>query len=198
MAQPNWTLVRRLLVDEESVVLYPYDDNRKGPLRRIGRAEVQRVGWRYVVTATGGTATIGAGITNPGVVDRHWDRDMTPEEERAAYQEEIGSYWTDGIERWLTRPLPTPNAAAALVSFAWNAGKFALPIEDGPIGYRAPGLLRALNDGRWADAAEALKVAFTKQPDYDLRPRREHEAEVFLEGLPSDDDWAWVLPLVAA
>ncbi len=174
-------LARPVVAGEESVVTFPYDDRRQGKLRRIGRDEVERDGFRYRVTATDGTATIGYGDTDPDLIDRYWDRDMTQDEARESFDRRAEGYWREGVLRHLTRPLPSPWMHVALLSFAWNAGVNALPRGDGPIGYRAPGLLRALNEGRWQDAAEALKASFTKQPAWDLRPRREREAAIFLK-----------------
>ncbi|MFN2505506.1 MAG: lysozyme [Acidimicrobiales bacterium] len=178
-------------------MVFPYDDDRTGPLRRIDRSEVTRSGAFYRVIVTGGTATIGYGDTDPAVIDRYWDRDMTPEEAQAAFDEKARGYWEQGVERWLTRPLATPWMGAALLSFAWNAGVNALPVESGQVGYRAPGLLRALNQGRWGDAAEALKESFTKLPGFDLRPRRRREAEVFLRPWARDDWELLFVPLLA-
>lgn len=186
--QPDWLRTADFVAGEEGFLSYVYDDGDQ----RWPRP-------RYVPgTRVLGTLTVGFGETAPDVIAAHLDRDMDFAEARDLLRARLIGFYRDGVERHLTKPLPTPHMAGSLTSFAYNCGVNALPREGDGQGYTtAPGLLRALNDGRYANAAELLEASFLKRPKFDLADRRRREADWFREAW-AVDGWAWFLPLVAA
>jgi GH24 family phage-related lysozyme (muramidase) len=174
--EPDWDKARELIIDEEGFIPFAYDDAGIWPRQPVAREACRLVGNQYKVNATGGTVTVGFGETRADLVDRHWDS-ITREEAIAIFNGRMREFWEAGRQYFSVEL--NPNQGAAAVSFFYNAGPHAMKTQ-------APELLAAINQRRWADAAELWKTAVLKRPKFDLSARRRAESNLFSEPWAGD------------
>ena len=117
-----------------------------------------------------GIWTIGYGHTGPDV---YAGKVITQQEAEVILENDLKKF-VDGVDQLVTVQL-TKNQLGALVSFAFNVGLGALKNST---------LLKILNQGRYADAAEQFlrwnKAGGKELPG--LTKRREAERSLFLKG----------------
>jgi len=175
--EPDWENALQLIMEEEGFVPFPYDDldGHFPHPRWTGGAHV-------------GTPTIGFGETDPAVVQRFVDSGglMTETEAKALLAERVKGFW-EQTKRHFTVELG-PNQAAAVVSLAYNKGANAMKRF-------APDLLAAINERRFADAAELWKTRLVRSlatgeesgpPLAGLIRRRAKESTLFSTPHPSE------------
>ena len=142
--EPDWDNALELIMEEEAFVAFPYDD-------MDGRFPHPRwMGGPHV-----GTPTIGFGETRPDIVSSFVasGADMTEAEARTLLAERVKGFWNDTKGNFTVEL--GPNQAAAVVSMAYNKGANAMKRF-------APDLLAAINEGRFADAAELWKTSLVR------------------------------------
>ena len=131
-------------MEEEAFIPFPYDDlDGKFPHPRfMGGTPV-------------GTPTIGFGETTPDIVNSFVESGglMTLAEATTLLEKRVKGFWKE-TKRFITVELG-PNQAAAVVSMAYNKGASGMKLH-------APDLLAAINEHRFADAAELWKSSLIK------------------------------------
>ena len=175
--EPDWDNALELIMEEETFVAFPYDD---------GDGHFPHPRW------TGGppvgTPTIGYGETIPEIVNSFVTSGglMTEPEARALLADRAKGFWND-TKRHFTVELG-PNQAAAVVSMAYNKGAAGMKRF-------APNLLAAINERRFADAAELWKSSLVRSlktgvesgpPLQGLIRRRAKESVLFSTPHPSE------------
>jgi lysozyme len=171
--EPDWDNALELIIEEEAFIPFPYDD-------LDGKFPHPRWTGGHLV----GTPTIGYGETAEEIVMPFVRSGglMTEAEGRELLARRIRGFWTE-TKRHFTVELG-PNQAAAVVSMAYNKGANGMKQS-------APDLLAAINQRRFADAAELWKTSLirsakTGQVLQGLIRRRAKESVLFSTPHPSE------------
>lgn len=162
MNVPDFDAASELIIGFESFRPFPYDDAH--PNRRFFKSMPLE-----------GTLTIGFGNTDPAVVLPFVESggEMTREEALADFRRILPGFWKKTSGHFTTAL--NGNQCAALTSLSYNAGPAGIRVH-------APALLAAINEGRFADAAELWKSSIINAGtkfETGLRRRRAAEAALF-------------------